>query len=473
MTDEQPQVRQRTRRSASEMLPFFGRGAEAAVEWAGLDKLTITFPASHLVATSDDVGEIVSDLSFRPYFRHKSNRRLTVRGARGDPKPLLGGSIAFKHDPQNRRYTCRITLRINITRIIAHLNGRRPSSIERGVLAAWLLAPDEDQRNRLMGMSLDANDNLLPDYRTWTFRSIRWGRELLFVARTLVEFIGNEIADAATGCNGVRFRRSWADWYISECEVYWEFRAPDALTQTRVIADRIERLAASVDRRLYVPVERRFRLADEDYEDTTEEVAEDGILRPVVSRRRTALEAVMEGGRQNVHLAVYAKTPERLRFEVRYLRKVRDFIPDGSRLDAGSNGAIASIPNMISTLIEADACQRMGMLFTALDELEVPVTTDTAGLPRLLAVLARICEGNEALLDDFVTSLCIHGCVYRDSDQNRRRAIERLVRRRVLRRAVVHPPNRGPTFVPTDEYIGAVEALRRAMSGLGEDGGDE
>lgn len=467
MTQDIPQVRQRVRHDPSERMPEYSHDVEAAYEWACLDKLTITFPTSYLQGTGDNVGEIVADLCNTPWFSPKSNRRLLVREALGFPKPLLSGNVAFKYDPRNRRYACRITLRPNLTRIIAHLEGRRPSTLEPEELVDRIFEPDEDQRTRLSAISLDVNDNLLPPYRTWNMRRIDWGHELTFVVHALFNFITHMIAVSAGQFAGARFRRSFSDWYISNCEIYWEFRSPNALTQVRFIADRLERLSASVDRRLYVPIERTLRLSEYNEELVTEEVAEDGRLRPSVARRGSALEVVMEGGRQNVLLAVYAKTADRIRFEVRYTRKVRDFIPRAYASEAGSNQTLYSIPNLISTLIEVDASPRMNAVLDGIAALSVPVTGETEGLSRLLTEFASACHGNEALLDALITSLCVHGCLYQIAQRGRKRATDRLVRRGVLRRGVVHRHGRGPTLVPTASFVGVVDALRRALGDLG------
>lgn len=466
MTEDIPQVRQRVRRDPSELLPEFGHGVQAAYEWAGLDKLTITFPTSYLQGTADEVRQIVHDLADTPWFSRKNNTVVRVRQAINCPKPLLSGNIAFKYDARNRRYACRITLRPNLTRIIAHLEGRRPSTLAPEELAERIFAPNEDRRTRLSAMSLDVNDNLLPSYRTWSMRPINWGHELRFVVRALLSFITDMITDFTDQCEGARFTRSSAGWYISNCEIYWEFRSPDALTQVRFIADRLERLSASVDRRLYVPVERTSPL-NENEEGVTEEVAEDGRLRPIAARHGSALEVVMEGGRRNVLLAIYAKTTDRIRFEVRYTRKVRDFIPRDYASQAGSNQTLNSIPHLISALIEVDASARMNAVLDGIASLSVPVTEETEGLSRFLTEFASACRGDEALLHALITSLCVHGCLYPIAQRGRRRVTDRLVRRGVLRRGVVHRHGRGPTLVPTAPFVGVVDALRRALGDLG------
>lgn len=438
-------------------MPTYRRGVSPDPDWVGLDKLSITFPRSGFWGTRDNVAEVVYGLADSVHFQRSNDAKARLWSPNGEPNPLLSGEVRFNWSQRDRRYNVRLTLRPNLTRIIAHLQGRLPSSVEDEELLARLIAPLAPTE-ALTSMSLDGNDNMLPAYRAWALRGVNWGSELRHVVRVVLDFIAGEIETRTSELEGqARFRADWREWYLDQCELYWEFQSEDALSQVRLIANHLDRLSVSVDRRLFLPAERL------DDEQPGETFAEDGVLRPSTSRRGAALEVLLEGGRKNLLLAVYAKAADRMRFEVRYLRQPRSFIPREWRQSAGSNTSLRGLEDFFQVLSSSDAVHRVGALMREVDALGVQVVRDHASLPRLLTELARACQGDFLMLEAFVTSLCVHGCIANIGRDEQRRAIRRLRTRGVLRASEGQPVRRLVTLLPTEHYLNAVEALRAAI----------
>lgn len=154
-------------------------------------------------------------------------------------------------------------------------------------------------------------------------------------------------------------------------------------------------------------------------------------------------------------LIVYAKTNERIRFEVRL---DRDAIAAMLRRGQGDAGRTArnhdDLHQMIATLREA-ATERMQAALAMLDRQRVPPASDVTAL-RLCAEVGRILQ-DDGLAHTVLETLRMRGSLASAQELPMRGAADRLIAADVLRRSAP----RSPVFVPTDRYVRAVGELRR------------
>jgi len=153
-------------------------------------------------------------------------------------------------------------------------------------------------------------------------------------------------------------------------------------------------------------------------------------------------------------LIVYAKTNERIRFEVRL---DRDAI--AAMLRRGQDNASRTARNhddlhqMIATLREA-ATERMQTALAMLDRQRVPPASDVTAL-RLCAEVGRILQ-DEGLAHTELEILRMRRSLASPLQSPMKVAAERLMAANVLRGSAP----RSPVFVPTDRYVRAVKELR-------------
>ena len=155
------------------------------------------------------------------------------------------------------------------------------------------------------------------------------------------------------------------------------------------------------------------------------------------------------------NLIVYAKTNERVRFEVRLdrdgiaamLRRGQD---DASRTARNHD----DLHRMIVTLREG-ATERMQAARAKLDRQCVPPASDVTAM-RLCADVGRILQDDD-LAHTVLETLRMRGSLASAHQSPMKDAAERLAVADVLRRSAP----RSPVFVPTDKYVGAVGELRR------------
>ncbi len=158
-------------------------------------------------------------------------------------------------------------------------------------------------------------------------------------------------------------------------------------------------------------------------------------------------------------LIVYAKTNERIRFEIRL---DRDAI--AAMLRTGQSGASRTARNhddlrqMIATLREA-ATARMQTALAMLDRQRLPPVSEVTAL-RMCAEVGRILQ-DDGLAHTVLETLRMRGSLAGPHKSPIRRAADRLTAANVLRRSAP----RSPVFVPTDRYLCAVSELRRVGAG--------
>lgn len=153
-------------------------------------------------------------------------------------------------------------------------------------------------------------------------------------------------------------------------------------------------------------------------------------------------------------LIVYAKTNERIRFEVRLNR---DAI--GAKLRKGQDDASRTARNhddrrqMIATLREG-ATEKIQSALAILDRQHIPPASDVTAL-RLCAEVKRILQ-DEELAHTGLETLRMRGSLASAWQSRMKGAAEMLSSAKVLMRV----ESRSEVFVPTDRYVRAVAELR-------------
>lgn len=154
-------------------------------------------------------------------------------------------------------------------------------------------------------------------------------------------------------------------------------------------------------------------------------------------------------------LIVYAKTNERVRFEVRLDRDAIAAILRRGQGDASRTARNRDdLHQMIATLREA-ATERMQAALAMLDRQCVPPASDLTAL-RLCAEVGRILQ-DDGLAHTVLETLRMRGSLASAQGSPMKAAADRLTAADVLRRSAP----RSPVFVPTDRYVRAVGELRR------------
>lgn len=153
-------------------------------------------------------------------------------------------------------------------------------------------------------------------------------------------------------------------------------------------------------------------------------------------------------------LIVYAKTNERVRFEIRLDRDAIAAMLRRGQDDAGRTARNHDeMRRMVATLRVA-ATERMEGALAMLDRQLVPPKSHVTAM-QLCAEVGRILQ-DDALAHTVLETLRMRGSLASAQQSAMRGAADRLMAANVLRRAAM----RSPVFVPTDRYVRAVQELR-------------
>jgi len=159
-------------------------------------------------------------------------------------------------------------------------------------------------------------------------------------------------------------------------------------------------------------------------------------------------------------LIVYAKTNERIRFEVRLDRDAITAMLRRARGDASRTARNHDDLRQMIAILREVATKRMQSALAMLDRQQVPPASDVTAL-RLCAEVGHILQ-DAALAHTVLETLRMRRSLASPLHSTMRDAVDRLIEANVLRRSAA----RSPVFVPTDRYVRAVEELRGMSSGL-------
>jgi hypothetical protein len=249
-------------------------------------------------------------------------------------KVMKGSSILWgelKLSPLFGRDGCRLQLdlQLNPTRTLSHLLGRYSIEDIESLDAAAFFALDPAPV--ATAISLDANDNMVADFAAFsgTFFHTRTSYIRRFLAAyeralkdALIEhlcpvqqgfIVGDDCDDIVARSDFCSVQVGWSELSVGQCEVYWERQTTSALDVVRHLADGALAAARSCE------VTAHPMAGDVTMERELDALS---VRWPLTPRR-------------NLTLAIYAKSRDRVRLEVRYHEKIPSEVRDGIRRERG------------------------------------------------------------------------------------------------------------------------------------------
>ncbi len=409
---------------------------------ARIDHLAIYYPNIAIQYRADETERFQQyklDLKATPIFN--SNMRGVHPLYFSDDYVLGGDKVYVKRVMESEHYRLAkfpLRLQYNPTRFFANLTPES-SAARRDVSEEQLLRKNKPYLKELHDYALDAKDNYLTR-EAWAASAnleeslllyLNAARELFlhhFAAgvdyQSLIEEnLSDEPGLSDTVRDGDGFLTEqyiidpdipiapildWSRWRIYRTEIYWDFYHDSAAEFVKSIGVEVFRLS----KRIFT-YSRKFR-----YEDESERTR-------FINAQILSVEL-----KENVKLVIYAKTPTRIRFEVRYLRKRLDELiamPHGAeRVD---NRRTDHIPLLLRYAI-GDATKRFHSFASAIrfDEPSYSLKTNPSCMVEFFGALHDAGEGNHKLMTAILTSLCNMGSVTAERGTQMHKAIKELRR---------------------------------------------
>jgi len=433
-------IRFRRRNNPDRHLPQFSID-NITFDNARIDHLAIYYPNIAIQYRADEAQRFQQyklDLKNSPLFN--SNMQ-GVHPLYFSDDYIIGGAEAyFKQIITSGDYRlARLPLRLqyNLTRFYANLTPEALSA-QRNADAEQLLRKNRPYLKELHDYALDATDNYLTR-EAWTasraFEAplslyLNATRELFahcFNGLDYQSLIEENLNDEPGLSGSVRDHDGflteqyiidpdlpimpildWSMWRIYRTEIYWDFHHESAVEFVKSIGAEVFRLS----KRIFT-YSRSFELEDEA-----------GHSR-IMNAQILSVEL-----KENVKLVIYAKTPTRIRFEVRYLRKRLDeliAIPRGA--ERVNNSRTDHIPLLLRYAID-DAAKRFRSFAAAIkfDEPSYALKTSPSRMVEFFGALHDACEGNHKLMTAILTSLCNTGSVTAERGTQMHKAIKELRR---------------------------------------------
>ncbi len=264
-----------------------------------LDKLELSFSGVLRIPSVADISRLQASLAEAelPLFTTASGVAMPRRTQRIRKGWLIGGRLKFLPESYSMgRMEVLLKLELNPTRLAAHVI-RLADSFDalQQVRPERLLARDEEVTADLRRMSLDGNDNIIPDGEWLGEITSQWQGFTAFYVRSALALVQERVERAAAGIGDgnctVRFRNSRLfPPKVGRVEVHCEVREPRAILAMTSIGD----------------------------------AARAGLPR-IVRRGGDFSSGRMRGApwlqlqiRKGVSMSVYAKSRERIRMEVAY-----------------------------------------------------------------------------------------------------------------------------------------------------------
>jgi hypothetical protein len=240
----------------------------------------------------------------------------------------------------------------------------------------------------------------------------------------------------------------WTDWLMHRCEVFWQYRTPDAISlvhhlRPALFAVSMDTIAADYD----IPPSRPYR-----------EPAR-GRWRQI----RNAISVVATTSNRSIEIAVYAKEYDRLRFEVRYLKNVRQIF--GNR--ATSNQFSTNFDGLVEMLdfLRRDARNRLERLIGALPNGSLEVDNPIHLYSEVIAAIARAGEGSPFAVERVLRLLMTNAAISPTGNEAEDRIINGLIRDGLLEEARPNTRSPEPRYTLADRYasavLGALEGVDR------------
>jgi hypothetical protein len=310
-----------------------------------------------------------------------------------------------------------LSLDLNPTRWLAHQPlppGTAPLNMDAlaALPAHQALAEHSEVAASARRAALDGNDNVALGFRrTGDFTPARdhaaWFRRVLAVYLEHVRALVTAVLTPTTN-DAIPVTVTVHPFAVQQAECYAEQNTPDAIAAMATLADRLKVAASDMTIRHYLPADR----------------LEEGMS---LNARSVTLKLT-----NTVHLCIYAKTRDRIRFEVRYLSAVQGTVARHLR---------GQQPNILEILEEAmsDAANRLNTVNRALTQIMTDAPVDWQRLINFMAELLWACGSDydraRALLSPLVIDQAV--CETVPGGLAPRAVMQRLHDRRIVERVRV------------------------------------
>ncbi len=299
-------------------LPSFSKALEGpALAEANFDKITLHIKNAYIIPFDDinHFNEFKSSLCNNELLSQQLGPRSHFfeikKGIGNDGSWLFGGTVKFVTSGANP--TCRVELNLNLnpTRFLnfnlhTYWDGSTPVRARRFLRNLRNMTPESviEKDPHITGVkkSLDRQHNIIPAMH---YRSARPARAFtkIYLIKTL-EYIENMLERALNEEWGIEIDAPLNEWSVSNCEVYWEYEVPDALSFVRSFADHI---APRMNEANFLEYN-LSRNPDADHSGPTNGE----------SRVGNSLCLKLNPGSKNTEYKIYAKDTNRVRFEIVY-----------------------------------------------------------------------------------------------------------------------------------------------------------
>ena len=176
----------------------------------------------------------------------------------------------------------------------------------------------------------------------------------------------------------------------------------------------------------------------------------------------------MNLGAHGVALAVYAKTPDRLRFEVRHYRNPRRSYGRHATTEAFPNDDWTDLPDFLAFVTER-AHQRINTFFDALGAGGPDGQPTLALVTHLLSEIARVTNGDANRIRIILSLLLANGRIVVQGNRELLPCLEALEAEEVLVRRRNSQRTPAPVFALTPAYAGVIRTLALVLPTLSTD----
>lgn len=345
-------------------------------------------------------------------------------------------------------------LDLNPTRFINHLFQKVEEDKERfsvdyfRTLELRSLLSKEDENECYRG--LDRNDNIVP---LDIFKLVRPFEEFMsFYIESVLSFLNASIVEAMENCLGrppmeldmtvsERF-----NWTINNSEVYWELCVQDELSFVNGLWNGFQAVLNETEKRSYY-VQREI--------DAPSGMARSGRMQ---IENGVAIYA-NNFGAEDLRVIVYAKTHNRVRFEVRYNRSLQRLL-NGDQYNACGNG----LDGMLSVLalFKKNSRRRLKKLIQAMPDLALSERSDFHVLADFLDIVSK--AHNDFPHTNMRTTLSLFinsGRVIADRGSRTDELMQRLARDHIVKNISAELRNDGERKIYhlTPRYFGLLRSM--------------
>ncbi len=376
---------------------FYGMQRIPNINLANIDKIRIRIANAYSIqfenvsdynAFKNELGR--SDLLTQGMGSRSSTFSIVKNHRRLGPRWLYGGEIQFKTNGSNTHYRTVVNLELNPSRFINHFvhsTGILQNTEQAyGRLRSYLTEsrPYESLEScldlPLTALALDGNDNLIPSQAYRHMRpATRIFREYL---NKVLEHIREEISAALVtrvSPNRYTLEEPMEGCILTYAEIYHEYSVSNSIAFINGLRDHIMPLFQNAEATEYMPP----------VTNTTENEAASFSW----STEGNAPSLRLNRGSSDINLVVYAKTPQRVRFEVRYSSNVRAIL--GSRRIRASDlpAGVAGIVQLLQIAISHTNTYLTNVIEN-LPDLDFSERCNFQEFVEFLSALAAACNSN-------------------------------------------------------------------------------